>query len=89
MVSTGLSPLEVQELRDTVLTMQDKQASETIAQLASRELELLETELGKDPEMRAVTLWNVAALCAAAERLDPDSKELDNLIKTQVPHHGS
>ncbi len=55
-------------LREMVSAMKDEQVWRTLEELAKRELELLKDErIGGDPDMRQATLWNAAAMVAAAE----------------------
>lgn len=55
-------------LRETVSAMGEPQIGSTLEELARRELELLEKFDG-DEELRQATLWNAAAMIAAAERM--------------------
>lgn len=64
-----ITPHESEELLKIVNGLKPEQITEGLEELAKRERELLASELGQDPELREITLWNIAVLCAAAERL--------------------
>jgi len=66
----GLSPMDTQELRETVSAMSVAQVVSTLESLALMELELLgHPSIVGDQELRRASVWNAAALVAAAERL--------------------
>ena len=67
-----LSPDEILEIGDAMEKMTDPQLRETLEELVRREVALLSNpHLGEDSEMREITRWNIAALCAASTRIDP------------------
>lgn len=66
-----MTPDEAEEMREKMLLLSDAQIAETLESLAGREIELLRTDLGGG-DLREITLWNIAILCAAHERLRPD-----------------
>ena len=69
-LSEVLQPEEVLDLDQAFTKMLDSHVIEALDRMARREAELLaDPRFGKDSEMREITLWNVAALCAASERL--------------------
>jgi uncharacterized protein YceH (UPF0502 family) len=61
---------ESEDLLRIVNGLKIEQIVERLEELAEREKGLLASELGKDPELREITLWNLAVLCAAAEHLN-------------------
>lgn len=66
----ALRPEDAETLRETVAKMRRDQIAKTLEELAQRELSLLEDpRIGGDVEMRQVTIWNAAAMIAAAELL--------------------
>ncbi len=70
-----LNPDEVLEIADAMEKMTGSQLRETLEELVRREVALLgNSRLEDDPEMRGVTRWNIAALCAASVRIG--SKQL-------------
>ncbi len=65
-----LDPLDQQELRETVSAISEAQIVSSLEELARRELELLRhPSISGDKELRRASVWNAAALVAAAERL--------------------
>ena len=56
------------------MTMDQQTMAESLMELASREKALFEGPIGDDPELRQVTMWNLAVLCAAAEQMDKMAK---------------
>lgn len=86
-MSQAVTPDEREQLNDFILTLSDEHLSEMLESLASRELELLKTGLGEG-EMREITLANVAALCAAVERLKPGSPKVIR-DQTRQPNDGT
>lgn len=63
------TPKEVEQIRVLGETLHDEHMSEALMRMYGREEELLDTDIGKDPEMREITLYNMAALAGAAARL--------------------
>jgi hypothetical protein len=68
-----LDPDEVLEIEDAMEKITGPQLCETLEELARREVALLkDPRFGNDSEMREITRWNIAALCAASLRISPD-----------------
>lgn len=85
-MTTDITPDEIIKLDDMISKMLDNQIKETLERLAKRELELLkEPGLGGDPEMREITLWNVAALAAASNLINLPQKDLPIVEKHPDP----
>ncbi len=56
-------------LRETVSSITDEQVWRTLEDLARRELEVMENPaISGDPGLRQASIWNAAAMIAAAER---------------------
>ena len=73
-----LSPDEVLEIGDAMEKMTDPQLRETLEELARREAALLkDSRFGDDSEMREITRWNIAALCAARVRISPKQSDAE------------
>jgi len=67
-----LEPDEILEIEDAMEKMSYSQICETLEELARREVALLkDPRFGNDLEIREITRWNVAALCAASMRISP------------------
>jgi hypothetical protein len=67
-----LEPDEILEIEDAMEKVTDSQLCETLEELARREVALLrDSKLGEDPELREISRWNVAVLCAASMRIGP------------------
>lgn len=86
-MSEIVTPGEKEQMNEFILTMSNEHLVEMLESLASRELELLKTGLGEG-EMREITLANVAALCAAMERLRPGSSMVTR-DQTRSPSGGT
>ena len=79
----SLSTEDAVLLREMVSAMKDDQVWRTLEDLAKREISLLEDErIGGDPEMRQATLWNAAAMIAAAETFVTQ-------VRTDLPASGT
>jgi hypothetical protein len=65
-----LDPTDQQELRETVSAISEEQIVSSLEDLARRELDLANhPSIAGDRDLRRASLWNAAALIAAAERI--------------------
>jgi hypothetical protein len=78
-----LNPKENERIVDLVHSLSMSQISETLEDLAKREKQLVET-IQDDPEMREITIWNIAVLCAAAGKF---SEIIDATLQDSKPEH--
>lgn len=75
-----LGPDGAAEVEEIASKMTAAQLDEALSRLARREIALLrDPRFSEDEEMREITLWNVATLVAAAERLERGSAEPEHL----------
>ena len=64
------------EVEEVASKITPEQLNEALSRLIVREVELLRDQrFSEDPEMREITLWNIASLVAASERLIPEQPE--------------
>jgi len=71
-----LGPDGMAEIEEIASKMTAPQLDESLSRLVRREIALMrDPRFSEDGEMREITLWNIAALVAAAERLDRGSAE--------------
>jgi len=63
------TPEELEQVRLYGETLKDEHVVEALVQMGMREAGLLDTEIGADPELREITLHNMAVLAGAAARL--------------------
>ncbi len=71
------TPEELEQVRKFGETLKDEHLADSLVRMCARESELLDTEIGADPEMREITLHNMTVLAAAAARLTARSKPED------------
>lgn len=73
-----LGPDGMAEVQEISSKIKAGQLDEALTRLAVREIELLRNpKFSEDPEMREITYWNIAALVAAAERLEEAGRRKD------------
>lgn len=73
-----LDPDERLEIGDAMEKMTGSQLCETLEELVRREVALLkDPRFGDDSEMREITRWNIAALCAASMRISPKQPDAE------------
>lgn len=67
-----IGPDGMVEVEEISSKMSLEQLDESLSRLVVREIELLrDPRFSGDPEMREITIWNIASLVAASERLMP------------------
>jgi len=72
------TPEELEQVRLYGETLKDEHLVDSLIRMGSREAGLLDTEIGADPELREITLHNMAVLAGAAARLTRSSIRTDN-----------
>lgn len=70
MLFDEVDPRDIDSMNEMIDKMTGPQLEETLEALAKREaLLLIHERIVADPDMKEITKWNVAALCAAINRI--------------------
>ncbi|HEY8094880.1 MAG TPA: hypothetical protein VIE65_02145 [Methylobacter sp.] len=70
MESKGPDPRDINLIDEMIGKITDKQIKEILEELARREVELLlDSRISSTPDLKEVSMWNIAALCAASNKI--------------------
>ena len=69
---------------DLIELIKDQHIIEALDRLVTRELDLLEHPQARDKEIKEIMLWNITALCATIEKLNPEYLESNPVLKDRL-----
>lgn len=72
------TPEELEQIRRFGETLLNEHIAEVLMDMYNREETLLDTDIGKDAEMREITIHNMAVLAGAAARILSASPKTKN-----------